>query len=166
MSDSTIIQIGVPVRFEWKNFRRGYSDRRGGIGAVYKIEVEVNAEDWATLETMPRAADGEMVMWVTEIGSDNGDKAKKAKEVTPHGALWRELFLVGFINCPGIREAVNNLPKSGYEKPRDLLRQLFGVKSLSREIGEDKIFAQFPEIEYPQVKVMVEQAKRKAEKNG
>ena len=164
MSDNAIIQLGVPVRFAWKNFRRGYSDRRGnGVGAVYKIEVEVLAEDWATLETMPRHADGEMVMWVTDVGMEpeKPKREKKAKEATPYGQIWKELHLAGFFNAPGIRESIEAVREDDCTGPHLLMRKVFGVESLSREVGPEQIYARFPADQFPQVQAMVEQARRK-----
>lgn len=95
-------------------------------------------------------------------GRKTQQKPKAPKAKTPHGDMWRELILSGFIDCPGVKEAVNELPKSGYEKPRDLFRQFFSVESISRFVGPKEIFERFPPNEFPQVKTMVEQALRKA----
>lgn len=169
MSDSTIIQIGVPVRFEWKNFRRAYSDRRRGVGAIYKMEVEVTAEDWATLETMPREANGEIVMWVTEVGGAEPKEKKEREPKGPYGQLWKHLHLAGFVNCPGVTETIDKewsvAGEPDGEGRWETLHRMFRVESLA-EVSPERIYALFPEDKFPQAKVMVEQAKRKAEKNG
>lgn len=159
----TIIQPGVPVRFEWRNFRRQYRER--SIGALHLIQIEISAEDWAALATMPRDADGEIVMWVTEVGGvkeENPRREKKPKVKTPFGDLWQELLHRnrGFEHIPGVKEALEELRGAGYEQPHELMRKVFGVESLSHAIGPAEIYAKFP---YPQVKTMVEQALRQVE---
>lgn len=164
MSDNGIIQTGVPIRFEWRNFRRQYRERN--IGSLYLIQIEIDADTWATLETMPREADGEMVMWVTEVGGVKEEKPKKEKEPKgPHGQLWKHLHQAGFVNAPGVKETVEEARITETEPAWEILHRVFGVGGASLAvIGPEEIYAKFPPNEYPAVRTMVEQALRKAEK--
>lgn len=91
----------------------------------------------------------------------NGKGSPLPKEKKPHGDLWRELFLAGFMNCPGVMEAREQFSGYGLEV-RLQMRKVFGVESLGNEVGSEEIYARFPREQYPQVHTMVEQAKRKA----
>jgi hypothetical protein len=154
---------GVPFEIELMN--PNPSSSRKGYRISFQVSEEVHSAFMAAREGNLRLI-GKLAVAPDTDEQDaheavNGKAKKKPKEKTPHGDMWRELFLAGFINCPGVREAVNELPKSGYEKPRDLLRQLFGVESLSREVGQYQIYERFPAGQFPQVEIMVEQAVRK-----
>jgi len=95
-------------------------------------------------------------------------RSKAAKEKTPYGDLWRYLHIDGFFAAPGVRESLEEVRENGQEEwsPHLFMRKVFGVESLSREIGPGEIYNKFPPNEYPAVKTMVEQAMRKANKHG
>lgn len=162
-----IAQVGKPVQLAWNN-RRVITKENTKGEFFCLVQFEFDEEAWGFLKTIPRNANGEMVIWVTEVGMEpeKPKKEKKAKEKTPHGDMWRELFLSGFSNCPGVREAIADVSGPVLEKPRDLLRKVFGVESLSREVGPETISATFPPQQFPQVQTMVEQALRRAQTNG
>jgi hypothetical protein len=163
MSDKNgIAQIDKPVQLTWRNRRVKTRENDGGV--FFLVEVEVDEESWGFLKTIPRNASGEMVVWVTEVGmiTERPKREKNPKEKTIYGAIWKELVLAGFFNCPGVRETINAASVQVGETPHQLMRKVFGVESLSREVGPEQIYAKFPPDEYPQAKVMVEQALRKA----
>ena len=165
MSDKNgIAQVGKPVQLAWNN-RRVITKENTKGEFFCLVQFEFDEEAWGFLKTIPRNANGEMVIWVTDVGMvpEKPKREKKPKEQTPHGALWKELILAGFFNCPGVREAISDACSHFSETPHMVMRKVFGVASLSREVGPEQIYAKFPPNEYPQVKTMVEQALRKAE---
>lgn len=159
-----IAQVDKPVQLTWRNRRvRSKENEKGEF--FYITEFEFDEEAWGYLKTIPSNANGEMVIWVTDVGLVT-EKPKKPKEKGPHGKLWRELFLDGFVACPGVKEAIEAIRETEYEKPwEDLLHRLFGVGGASLAvISPEDIYARFPKEQFPQVQTMVEQAKRKANK--
>lgn len=163
MSDKNgIAQVDKPVQLTWRNRRVKTRENDGGV--FFLVEVEVDEESWGFLKTIPRNANGEMVIWVTEVGMEpeRPKKEKKAKEKTLYGDMWKELILAGFFNCPGVREAINATSVQVGETPHQLMRKVFGVESLSREVGPERIYDKFSPEEFPQVQTMVQQALRKA----
>lgn len=151
------------------------SSRRTKDGPVYRISFEVTAEvhksfmdarqgNLRLIGRMAVAPDTDEQPAHDAIApTEKPKKEKKVKEPTPHGAMWNELFRTGFTGCPGVKEAIADECGPTLEKPRDLLRRVFGVKSLSREVGPAEIYKRFPAKEFTAVKVMVEQALRSVE---
>lgn len=162
MSDkSGIAQVDKPVQVAWRN--RRVKTRENNDGIFFLAEFEFDEETWGFLKTIPRNANGEMVIWVTEVGMVTEKPPKKEKEKAPFGALWQQLLHrnMGFEHTPGVKEALEEARESAYETPHALMRKLFGVESLSRLIGPDEICAKFPPDQFPAVQIMVEQAGRK-----
>jgi len=165
MSDKNgIAQINKPVQLTWRN-RRVITKENTKGEFFCLVQFEFDEEAWGFLRTIPRNADGEMLIWITEIGMEpeKPKREKKPKEKTPYGAIWKELVLAGFFNCPGVREALDAAdvlanPLTAHQ----LMRKIFGVESLSREVSPERIYELFPPARFPQAKVMVEQALRKA----
>ena len=163
MSDKNgIAQVGKPVQLSWNN-RRVITKENTKGEFFCLVQFEFDEEAWGFLKTIPRNANGEMVIWVTEVGMEpeKPKKEKKAKEKTPFGDMWRELYLAGFSGCPGVMEAREQFSGVGLDL-RKQMRKVFGVESLSREVGPERIYDKFPPEEFPQVQAMVQQALRKA----
>lgn len=161
MSDKNgIAQVDKPVQLTWRNRRVRTKENVNGEFFCL-IEFEFDEEAWGFLKTIPRNANGEMVIWVTEVGMEAKPKKEK-KQPGEHGQLWKHLHLAGFFNAPGVREALEDVRENPHQDAHSLLRKAFGVESLSREVGPEQIYAKFPKSDYRQVEVMVEQAKRKA----
>lgn len=159
MSEPTIAQVGKPIQITWRN--RRVKTRENDNGVFFLTEFEFDEDAWGFLKTIPRNANGEMVIWVTEEGFIPEKKTKKEPK-GPHGQLWRELRLAGFLNCPGIRESIEEVRSSESEDAWALLHRVFdGCESLA-VIGPDEIWAKFPPNEWPAIKTMVEQAQRRA----
>jgi hypothetical protein len=118
-----MIQQNQPQRFEWRNFRRKFRTR--AIGDIHLIEVEVDAETWQQLDTMPKDADGEMVIWWATRGDGVG-KEKKAKG--EHGAFWAKMVKSSAYDC---RDLQQWLSVESREAVHDALRVAFGVESLT-----------------------------------
>lgn len=91
-------------------------------------------------------------------------KAQQRQPKGPWGHFWKELHLSGFVNCPGVKEALEARRETSYEEPwKDLLHGLFGVRDASLAvISPEDVYAKFPKGEFPQVETIIEQAKRKA----
>src|SRR5262245_37081829 len=163
MSDkSSIAQVDKPVQLTWRN--RRVKTRENSDGVFFLIELEIEEDSWGFLKTIPRNANGEMVIWVTDVGM-TVEKPKKAKASKgPYGQLWNELFLGGIVTKEGIREAIQETRITETEPAWEILHRVFGVGGASlATVGPDDIYAKFPPKEYPAVKTMVEQAMRKAE---
>lgn len=104
-----------------------------------------------------------MVIWVTEVGIVTEKPKKEKPSKGSHGYLWRELRLAGFMNCPGVRESIEETRETDQELAWDILHRVFGVSGASLAvIGPEAIYAKFPPDEYPAVKTMVDQGLRKA----
>jgi len=163
MSDKNgIAQVDKPVQLTWRN--RRVKTRENTNGEFFcLIEFEFDEEAWGFLKTIPRNANGEMVIWVTEVGIGTQKPKKEKKQPGEYGHLWKNLHLSGFFNVPGIRESLEEVRENEHEDAHLLMRKVFGVDSLSRAIGPDEIYNKFPPNEYPAVKTMVEQALRKVE---
>src|SRR5262245_49334542 len=159
-----IAQANRPVQLTWRN--RRVKTRETNDGVFFLLEVEVDEETWGWAKTIPRNANGEAVVWVTEVGmiTEKPEKEKKAKpQKGPHGRRGYHLHADGFVGQPGIRDAIEGRRENGSDERHVLMRKVFGVDSLSWQIGPKQIYEIFPEDQYPQVKVMVEQARRKAD---
>lgn len=118
-----MIQQNQPQRFEWRNFRRKFRTR--AIGDIHLIEVEVDAETWQQLDTMPKDADGEMVIWWATRG-DGVSKEKKPKG--EHGAFWAKMVRSSAYDC---RDLQAWLKVENREEVHEALRAAFGVESLT-----------------------------------
>lgn len=94
-----MITQNQPVRFEWRNFRRSF--RTAKIGDIHLIQVEVDAEVWQNLDTMPKDADGEMVIWWETRGEGVGKEKNPKPPKGAHGKFWQELH--SFHNRPDVR---------------------------------------------------------------
>lgn len=166
MSDKNgIAQVGKPVQLTWRNRRATTKENTKGEFFCL-IQFEFDEEAWGFLKTIPRNANGEMVIWVTDVGMESEKPKKEPKG--PHGAFWRELFLSGFVNCPGVKEAIEGLRETACEDPwKDLLHGLFGVRGASLAVvSPEVVLDRFPADQFPQVEIMVQQAWRKAGVNG
>lgn len=158
--------------FEIELLNPNPSSRRTKDGPVRRISFEVSKEVYEAF--MDARESNLRLIGRLAVAPDTDEqpahdavsgkkKERKPKEPTPHGALWRELFIRGFWQCPGVREAIQQMREAFPEAPeRQLMRELFCAESLAREVGPERIAAAFPPNEYPAVKSMVEQALRKA----
>ncbi len=161
---------GTPFEIELLN--PNPSSSRKGYRISFQVSEEVHSAFMAAREGNLRLIGRLAVAPDTdeqaahEAVNGKPKKEKKPKEKTPHGQLWKELYLAGFINCPGMREAGGAVGPIAGETTHQLMRRVFGVESLSREVGPEQIYAKFPPAEFPQVQTMVEQAVRKAGLNG
>lgn len=162
MSDKDgIARVDKPVQVTWRN--RRVKTRENNDGVFFLVEMEVDEETWGFLKTIPRNANGEMVIWVTDVGmiteKPKKEPGKPKESKGPYGQLWRELYLSGFVNAPGVREAVEAMRETATEPAWEILHRVFGVGGASLAvIGPDDIHAKFPRDEFPAVKAMVEQA--------
>ena len=159
---------GVPFEIELLN--PNPSSSRKGYRISFQVSEEVHSAFMAAREGNLRligmlavAPDTDEQSAHDAVNGTKPKREKKPKEKTPYGDMWRELFLAGFFAAPGVREEVDGERETLTDSYRDLLRRVFGVESLSREVGPEQIYAKFPPSLYPQVKTMVEQALRKAE---
>jgi len=161
MSDKNgIAQINKPVQLTWRN-RRVITKENTKGEFFCLVQFEFDEEAWGFLRTIPRNADGEMLIWITEIGMEP-EKPKKEKSAKgPHGQMWKHLHLAGFVNCPGVAEALDDKDNTPTKSRWQVLHEMFGVESLAA-VGPDEVYARWPQNEFPQVEVMVEQALRKA----
>jgi len=159
---SGIAQVDKPVQLTWRN-RRVRSKENNNGEFFFIAEFEFDEEAWGYLKTIPRNANGEMVIWVTDVGMVT-EKPKKVKPSKgPYGQLWNELFLSGIVTKQGVHEAIEDARVDEAESAWEVLHRVFGVEGASLSaIGPDEIYAKWPPNEYPAVKTMVEQAARKA----
>lgn len=137
-----MIEQNQPQRFSWRNFRRKFRTR--AIGDIHLIEMEVDAETWQLLDTMPKDADGEMVIW-WETRGDGIGKEKKAKGA--HGAFWNALVKSTAFDCADLHEA---LKVSGRDMVLPALRLQFEVESLSF-VSPEAAIAAFEQANLPGV---------------
>jgi len=160
MSDKNgIAQVDKPVQLTWRN--RRVKTRENGNGEFFcLIEFEFDEEAWGFLKTIPRNANGEMVIWVTEVGMVAEKKTRQKPSKGQYGALWKQLFLAGFVNSPGVTEAIDKAYSEPGKTRWDALHAMFGVESLAA-VSPEQIYEMFPPSEFPQAQVMVEQARRK-----
>ena len=162
MSENTLIEQNQPRRFEWRNFRRAFRHRQ--IGSVYLISVEVDADTWNELETMPDDADGEGVIWWTERAASKEPTPKKPKGPKgPYGYMWEYLNPNskyegrGFVEIPAVAAAIAELRRSDTEPAWDLLHRVFGVGGTTLANTSDQaVLAKFPDNR--EVKKAVERA--------
>jgi hypothetical protein len=135
---SPVIKLDIPASDALSALRLiGYSER------VIRFEVEDEGE---------------------RVGKGRKSQPQPKEPKGPWGKFWRELFLAGFVNCPGVKEAVEGIRETPYEDAwKDLLHRFFGVGGASLAVvSPEDIYAKFPPEQFPAVKTMVEQAKRKA----
>jgi hypothetical protein len=162
MSDKNgIAQVDKPVQLTWRNRRVKTRENDGGV--FFLVEMEIDEESWGFLKTIPRNANGEMVIWMTEIGMVE-EKPKKPKVKTPYGDMWQELLHrnLGFEYIPSVADALEDARQSPDEDAHTLMRKVFGVESLSLSVGPEQIYAKFPPEEYRQIKAVVDQAIKKS----
>ncbi len=131
-----MITQNQPVRFEWRNFRRSF--RTAKIGDVHLIQVEVDAKTWQDLDTMPKDADGEMVIWWETRGESIGKEPKPPKEPTPYGKFWQAMDKAGFHNRPDVRQWLQAVGLSEQEA-KTYMRERFNVKSRGAELSQKRI---------------------------
>jgi hypothetical protein len=179
MSKFTINPLDVPgTLFQVELLNPNPTSSRKGYRISFQVSEEVHSAFMAAKESNLRIVAKMAVVGDTDEqeaheavnGSQVGKtekpqrKPKAAKEPTPYGQLWRYLHLDGFFAAPGIRESLAEVRESDGDDPHTLMRKVFDVASLSNEVGAGEIYNKFPPDEYPAVKVMVEQALRKAAK--
>jgi hypothetical protein len=156
--------------FEIELLNPSPSSRRTKDGPVRRISFEVSKEVYEAF--MDAAESNLRLIGRLAVAHDNDDepaadavngKPKREKKAKgPHGQLWRELYLSGFSNAPGIREAVEDARETPEQSAWAALHAVFGgVESLAL-VSPEQIYQRFPPDEYPAVKTMVEQALRKA----
>jgi hypothetical protein len=155
---------GTPFEIELL-FPNPSSSRKG-----YRISFQVSEEVHSAFMSA-RESNLRLVGYLSVLADTDEQvelkKAKKEKEPKgPYGLLWRELFLAGFVNCPGVKESVESIRETPYEDAwKDLLHRYFGVGGASlATISPEDIYQKFPQSEFPQVYAMVEQARRKITK--
>jgi len=161
---------GTPFEVELLN--PNPSSSRKGYRISFEVNEEVHRAFMAARESNLRLVGylsvlpdtGEEVVNGMDKQTKTQPKAKAAKENTPYGQLWRHLHVAGFFAAPGVRETIEEVRKQPDEEAHILMRRVFDVDSLAREVGPGEIYNKFPPNEYPAVKTMVEQAKRKAGK--
>jgi hypothetical protein len=128
-----VITQNQPVRFEWRNFRRSF--RTAKIGDVHTIQVEVDAKTWQDLDTMPKDADGEMVIWWETRGEGIGKEPKPSKEPSPYGLYWKAVRLSSIPNCVELHDWLGlESDLAEPPKPEDVwkaMRGKFNTESLS-----------------------------------
>lgn len=149
-----MIEQNQPQRFEWRNFRRKFRTR--AIGDIHLIEVEVDAETWQQLDTMPKDADGEMVIWWSTRGDGIGKEKKPKGE---HGAFWAKMVRSSAYDSTLLQEW---LGVSSKEAVHDALRVAFGVESLTFVSPSDAV-AKFEQADLPGVAAI---ARRLGESEG
>jgi hypothetical protein len=154
---------GVPFEIELMN--PNPSSRRTKDGPVYRLSFEVKPE---THTAFMQAAESNLrlVGYLSVLPDTDEEPAHKAiaekQEKGPWGQLWRHLRIAGVVNCPGVREAIALVRHSETEDVWIAIHRVFDVETLAT-VGPNDIYVHFPVERNPQVKVMVEQALRKAE---
>jgi len=143
-----MIQQNSPQQFEWRNFRRKFRTR--SIGDIHLIEMEIDAETWQALDTMPKDADGEMVIWWTTRGEAPAKAPKKTTPKGEHGDYWRRMRLSSMLDSPELRAVVGCDDESPEATVWEALHALFNVKSLSFVSPSDAA-AKFNEYNLPGV---------------
>jgi hypothetical protein len=152
MSDKNgIAQVDKPVQLTWRNRRvRTKENEKGEF--FYFLEFEFDEEAFGYLKTIPRNANGEMVIWVTEIGliPEKPKKERKPKEPKgPYSFMWEYLHPNGkyegrgFVSLPGVREAVEKKRFAETEDVWKILHRVFDAETLAT-IGPDDVLERFP----------------------
>lgn len=156
MSDKDgIAQINQPMELSWNNRRiRSKEDNEGQM--FYFLELEIDQETWDWMKTVPRAATGEMVFWITEITMPNKkaprQKKPKKQPAGPHNHFWSRLLYVDhFQHCAGVKEVIQAIIDANpdiLEKPlkdraREALRRLFKVDHIST-VSPEQAMQMFP----------------------
>jgi hypothetical protein len=150
-----IAQINQPVEVTWNNRRvRTKENEKGEM--FYFLEVEIDEETWGWMKTVPRAAMGDMIFWVTEIGlvPEKKPRSKKPPKTPsgPYNHFWsRLLYIDQFQHCPGVKEVIQAVIDANptiMEKPikgraHEALRRLFKVDHLST-VSPDQAIKMFP----------------------
>lgn len=121
-----MIQQNSPQRFEWRNFRRKFRTR--AIGDIHLIEMEIDAETWQQLDTMPKDADGEMVIWWTTRGEAPAKESKKPKPKGQYGQFWRRMAENGVFEN---RDLWEYLEVEEHDAVLPALRKRFEVESMT-----------------------------------
>lgn len=158
-----IAQVDKPVQLTWRNRRvRTKESAKGEFFCL--IEFEFDEEAWGFLKTIPRNANGEMVIWVTDVGmvEETPKKERKPKEPKgPFGFMWEYLHPAskhggrGFVSLPGVREAIEEARFAETEDVWTILHRVFGAETLAT-VGPDSVLARFPD--NAPVKLAVERA--------
>ncbi len=154
-----MIQQDSPQRFDWRNFRRKFRTR--SIGDIHLIEMEIDAETWQALDTMPKDADGEMVIWWTTRGEAVGKERtpKPLKKPTPYGAFWHEMDKSGFHNRPDVRAWLSVLWND--LDPKQAIRNQFQTTSRASGISPDELLSVLRKFEMADAVSFVENIKAK-----
>src|SRR5262245_35589716 len=155
MSDKNgIAQINKPVQLTWRN--RRVKTKENNDGVFFLVEVEVDEEAWGFLKTIPRNADGEMLIWITDIGMVAEKKPTKPKGPKgPYSYFWEFIHNSGFLTFPNVFEALEAIRLTPQEDSwKDLLHRFFNVKTLAFTSDKD-VLAKFPEKENPKVKLLL-----------
>lgn len=142
MNDSILLQEKQPQRFEGRNIRT--PKRSGATNDIYLIQFEITREAWESLESIPKNALLEGIIWF-HYGDDEATPAEKEKAAEkpkrekkppkPHGEFgryWQAMFKRGALNHPGLRQALD-IPDdvTGEQTVKEALRARFGVESLT-----------------------------------
>lgn len=160
--------------FEVELLNPNPSSRRTKDGPVYRLSFEVTEKVHSAFMNASQS-NLRLVGFLSvlpdtdeqiahEAIAEKMKRRKKEPEIKgAFGQLWRHLYTAGFANAPGVKETLEEVRRDASEEPVALLRRIFGVEGASLTmIGPEEIYAEFPPNEYPAVKVMVEQARKKA----
>ncbi len=158
-----IAQVDKPVQITWRN-RRIRSKENNNGEFFYIAEFEFDEEAWGFLRTIPRNANGEMVIWITEVGmiAEKPKREKKPKE--PKGEFsyfWEYLHPAskyggrGFVSLPGVREAIEEKRFAETEDVWKILHRVFDAETLA-VVGPESVLEIFPDNQ--SVKLAVDRA--------
>lgn len=146
-----IAQINQPIELSWNS--RRVRMKENNEGEIFHIlELEIDAESWEWMKTVPRNANGEMVFWITDIGMVPEKKPRQKKPpkqpAGPHNHFWSRLIYVDhFQHCAGVKETIQEvinanpdiLEKPLKERAHEALRRFFKVDHLSTVSPEEAI---------------------------
>lgn len=156
---------GTPFEVELLN-PNPTSSRRKGV-PVYRLSFEVPEQIHSAFmnarESNLRLVGYLSVLPDTDEEAVKKGMAKKTKEPKgPYGQMWNELYRAGFMNCPVVNETIR-VERMGSDNRSewDALHAIFEVETLAI-VSPERIYTIFSPDTYPQVKRMVEQAKKKA----
>lgn len=135
MTSKILLPPNQPLKFEGRNIRT--PKRSNATDDVYILQMEITRDVWESLESVPKIALLEGVIWhhdgdtpeqapVVEARPKREKKPKPAKG--EHGRFWQEMYRSTFQNNPSIWEA---LEVTGPEMVKEALKAHFGVDSLS-----------------------------------
>jgi hypothetical protein len=138
---SEILQPNVPRKFEGRNIRT--PKRSGATNDLYLVQFEITREAWESLETIPKTALLEGVIWFHDgdpIEQTNGKPAKEKKakkERGPWGSFWKKMFAhhatdkEQFFNHPDLHTVLNLVAPVTLEQAKGALHEAFDVDSMT-----------------------------------